>query len=93
LLALCGCAEGAKLVQETETGGVVAYLFKEDRGPMFSRYRPQAFDIMQKKCSSGYTIVREGETRGTRRVSGMVEGTEDDPGGRRWGIQFKCKSV
>lgn len=91
-LAGVGCSEAVKMVQDTPTGGVATYSYKEDRGGhMFSSYRKQAFELMQKKCSSGYKILREGEARGYTSVSGIVEGTEDEIRNRRWGMQFRCK--
>lgn len=87
-----GCSIGATLVRETPTGGVVAYSFKEERGGhLQSPYRKHAFDLIEKKCPHGYRMVREGETRGYGTGSGFQEGTEDEPIGRRWGIQFECK--
>jgi hypothetical protein len=93
LFACAGCADAAKLVQETETGGVVTYLYKADRGgPVMSPHRAEALDLIKKKCSSGYLIVREGEAQGHRSISGIVEGTEDEVRNRRWGLQFRCRS-
>lgn len=94
LLACAGCADAAKLVRETDTGGIVTYLYKEDRGgPVMSPHRPKALELIQKKCGSGYVIVREGEAQGYRSVSGTIEGTEDEVRNRRWGLQFRCKAV
>jgi len=45
---------------------------------------------MKQKCPSGYTIMKEGETRGYHSVS--LEGTEDEIRNRRWAIQFRCKT-
>jgi len=88
-----GCSDAVKLIHETETGGVVTYLFKEERGgAMFSPFRSQAFEIMKQKCPSGYMIMKEGETRGYYSVSGAVEGTEDEIRHRRWAMQFRCKA-
>jgi hypothetical protein len=92
LLLMTGCSQAAKLVQETETGGIVTYAYKVDRGgAMFSKYRGEALQLIQKKCPSGYTIVREGEAKGDSGLPGIAEGGEDDFG-RRWGLQFRCKS-
>lgn len=92
LLFVCaGCADGAKLVQETESGGVVIYPFKGDNGYMFSRLRDDAFQIIEKRCGKHYTIVKEGEAKGLSRVSGVIEGAEEVITVRRWGIQFQCK--
>ena len=92
LLFVCaGCAEGAKLVQETESGGVVTYPFKGDNGYLFSRFRDDAFRIIEHRCGKHYTIVREGEAKGRSRVSGVIEGAEEVVTERRWGLQFRCK--
>jgi len=78
--------------QESDHGGVVTYVFKQDRGgPMGSQYRRQALDVIQAKCGGKSRIIREGETKGyTSAGMGIIEGTEDDERGRRWGIQFEC---
>jgi len=78
------------LTHETDRGGVVAYLYKEDRGgPMGSPYRAEAVTVMENKCPSGYTILKEGDMRGYASRS-SVEGQEGVVG-RRWGFQFQCK--
>jgi len=91
VIVLVGCAEGAKLVQEREDGGVVAYPFKGDQGSMLSSFRNDALALMKEKCGGPYTIVREGETKGRSRVAGAVEGAQEIVQERRWGIQFQCK--
>lgn len=86
-----GCSQAVLLSQETERGGVVTYLFKEDRGgPMGSPYRKEALKIIEQKCPAGYIVLRDGEVQG---YSGMssVGGAEGEVSGRRWGIQFQCK--
>lgn len=81
------------LTHETEHGGVVTYLFKESRGgPMGSPHRNEAVAVMENKCRSGYTVIKEGEVRGYASMS-SVEGTEGEVTGRRWGLQFRCKHV
>jgi len=92
VMGLLGCVSGgAHLVRDDDSGGVVAYLYKEDRGgPTGSRYRSNAIEIMKLKCPQGYTVVKEGETRGLSGVS-SVEGTEDESS-RRWAFQFRCKT-
>lgn len=94
----CSVPRWRRLFRGSEDGaghpnrGGATYSYKEDRGGhMFSSYRKQAFELMQKKCSSGYKILREGEARGYTSVSGIVEGTEDEIRNRRWGMQFRCK--
>ena len=91
--ACLGCSDAVKLIQETERGGVVTYLFKEERGgAIFSPFRSQAFEIMKQKCPSGYRIMKEGEARGYYSISGTMEGTEDEIRNRRWAMQFRCKA-
>jgi hypothetical protein len=91
VIALAGCADGAKLIQEREDGGVVVYPFKEDQGSMLSPFRTDALVLMKEKCGGPYTIVREGETKGRTRIVSPVEGAQDIVEERRWGIQFQCK--
>ena len=92
ITVLAGCADGAKLVQEHEQGGVVIYPFKGEQGSLLSSFRKDALAIMKEKCGSGsYDIVREGETKGRARVVSPIEGQEEVIHERRWGIQFQCK--
>lgn len=85
------CSEAVLLTHETETGGVVSYLFKEDRGgPMGSPHRKDAVKMMSSKCPSGYSVLKEGLVQGYGSMS-SVEGEEGEVTGRRWGIQFRCK--
>ncbi|BCA55376.1 conserved exported protein of unknown function [Nitrospira sp. KM1] len=88
---LIGCAEGAKLVQDTGDGGVVVYPFKAPQGSMLSSFRKDAIDLMREKCGGQYTITREGETKGRTRVSTAVQGSQEMLSERRWGIEFRCK--
>lgn len=80
--------------QESDHGGVMTYSYKEDRGgPMGSQYRKQALDAIQVKCGTGSRIIREGEVKGyTSAGMGIIEGTEDEERGRRWGVRFECKT-
>ncbi len=91
LIALAGCGEGAKLLQEREDGGVVAYPFIGEQGPMLSAFRTDALALIKEKCGGLYTIVQEGETRGRSRMASPVEGAQEIVQERRWGIQFQCK--
>ncbi len=90
LLVGAGCSEGAKLIQESDSGGVVTYPFKGETGYLFSRFRAEALEMIEKRCKGAYQIVREGEAKGRSRVV-------DNPGGsevigeRRWGLEFRCK--
>jgi len=91
LCATAGCSDAVTMVRETETSGVVSYLFKEERGgPMGSPHRKEALKVMEKKCPSGYVVLKEGEVQGYGSMS-SVEGQEGEITGRRWGIQFICK--
>ncbi len=91
-LAMGGCADGAKMVQQHDRGGVVIYPFKEGQGPMLSSFRKDALDLMKTKCSDrSYSIVREGETKGRTRVVSPLDGAQELVEERRWGIQFECK--
>lgn len=62
-LALIGCAEGAKLVQERADGGVVIYPFKGEQGAILASSRKDAIALMQEKCGGLYNIVREGRQK------------------------------
>ena len=91
LIVFAGCADGAKLVQESDNGGVVVYPFKGEQGPMLSSFRNEALALMREKCGGSYTIAREGETKGRARVASPIEGAQELVQERRWGIQFQCK--
>jgi hypothetical protein len=91
-LLLGGCADGAKIVQEHDMGGVVIYPFKEGQGPMLSSFRKEGLDLMKEKCQGrSYSIVREGEAKGRTRVVSPLDGAQELVEERRWGIQFECK--
>ena len=90
LVLLTGCSDAVQMTHETEQGGIVTYLFKEDRGgPMGSPHRKAALKLIDEKCPRGYTVVRDGEVHGGSMSS--VEGQQGEITGRRWGIQFRCK--
>ena len=88
-LIFYGCAEGVKLAQDTESGGVVTYPFKET-GHLLSPFRKEAFQLIDKRCHGASRIVREGETKGRTRIQENASGGEEIKE-RRWGIQFECK--
>ena len=88
-LALAGCAEGVKFIQETETGGVVVYPYKGDNA-LVSTFRHDALEMVQKKCLKGYTVLKEGRTTGLRRIHDNVGGSEAIEL-KRWAIKFQCK--
>ena len=91
VVALAGCGEGAKLLQEGEDGGIVAYPFTGEQGSMLSSFRTDALALMKEKCAGPYIIVREGETKGRTRTVSPMAGAEEIIQERRWGIQFQCK--
>jgi hypothetical protein len=90
-LALAGCADGAKFLQETDQGGIVIYPYKGEQGSLVSSFRRDALTLMEQKCHGSYSIVREGETKGRTRVAGSVQGSQEMVQEHRWGIQFQCK--
>lgn len=92
-MVAAGCSEAVMMSQESDHGGVVTYAYKQDRGgPMGSQYRRQALDMIQAKCKAGSRLIREGEVKGYSSAGmGIIEGTEDEERGRRWGIKFECK--
>ncbi len=91
-LALGGCADGAKIVQQYDGGGIVIYPIKDGQGPMLSSFRNEALDLMKEACRDrSYSIVREGETKGRTRVVSPLDGAQEVVQERRWGVQFECK--
>lgn len=93
LLYVAGCAEGAKLAQEREHGGIVVYPLKGKQAAVLSPFRSEALALMGEKCGGSYAIVREGETKGRIRLAGAVEGGQEIERERRWAIQFECKQA
>jgi hypothetical protein len=91
LVLSVGCSQAVLLTHETEQGGVVTYLFKEDKdGPMGSPYRRDALKLIEVKCPAGYIVLNDGEVQGYSSMS-TVGGAEGEVSGRRWGIEFRCK--
>ena len=92
LWGICaGCSDAVQLAHESEGGGVVTYLYQEDRGgPMGSAYRKDAFKVIESKCPSGYAVLRDGEAKGSGSIS-TVGAKEGEITGRRWAIQFRCR--
>jgi hypothetical protein len=91
VLLLSACAEGAKLSQRTDDGGVVTYPFKGEQGHMLSSFRKDALNLIKDTCRGGYVVIREGEAKGRARVVGGIEGGQEVVRERRWGIEFRCK--
>lgn len=92
-LLTSGCADGAKLIQEHDQGGVVVYPYKGEQGPLLSSFRTDALSLMREKCGGTYTIVKEGEAKGRARMASPVDGAQEMVQERRWGIQFQCKQT
>ncbi len=88
-----GCGgDGVRLAQNLDNGGVVVYPYKSDQGHILSSFRKDAVRLMEEKCPGGYTIAREGETKGRSRLAGPIQaGGGEMIQERRWGIQFQCK--
>ena len=91
LLAASGCGQGATMVKEVDNGGVVVYPYRAEQGNILSSFRKEAVRLMEQKCPSGWTTVREGETKGRLRQASPIAGSNDVVEERRWGIQFQCK--
>jgi hypothetical protein len=90
LLMITGCMEGAKMVRVTDSGGIVSYPLKRDAETIYSPFRPEAMKLIEAQCGGSYRIVREGETKGTTRNSGLD--ADDLVTTRRfWGLQFQCR--
>ena len=88
-----GCGgDGVRLAQNLDNGGVVVYPFKTEQGHMLSSFRKEAVRLIEQRCPRGYTIVREGETKGRSRLAGPIQaGGGEMVQEPRWGIQFECK--
>lgn len=91
LVAFSGCGEGAMLVKDLDTGGVVVYPYRTEQGNLLSSFRKEAVHLMEQQCPGGYTIIREGESKGRLRQASPLAGSNDVVEERRWGIQFQCK--
>lgn len=91
LAAVSGCGDGAVLVKDLGNGGVVVYPYRVEQGNLLSSFRKEAVGLMEQKCPGGYTILREGETKGRLRQASPLAGSSDVVEERRWGMQFQCK--
>ncbi|MCC2641636.1 MAG: hypothetical protein K0S45_2049 [Nitrospira sp.] len=91
LAAMGGCGEGAMMAKDLEHGGVVVYPYRTEQGNLLSSFRKEAVRLMERKCPGGYTIIREGESKGRLRQASPLAGSSDVVEERRWGIQFQCK--
>ena len=60
-----GCSQAVLLTHETGQGGVVTYLFKEDKGgSMGSPHCRDALKLIERKCPSGYIVLKDGGSAG-----------------------------
>lgn len=87
--ALSGCSQAVQVVRDEGQAGVVTYVYKAERGAMFSPHRREALQVIAEKCPKGYKIVREGQAKTQQSVGGVIEGDEDAVR-RRWGLQYEC---
>lgn len=85
-----GCQSEAKIVRESESGGLVSYPFQTEAEVLSSAGRRDALRLITERCPEGSRILREGEIpkiskaadRAWRGQMGMD---------RLWGIQFACE--
>jgi len=85
-----GCMSAVNLAEVTEGGGVVTYPLKKDKDSIYSPFRADALNLIEEQCHGAYRIVKEGETQGVTRNSGLD--ADDLISTRRyWGLRFRCK--
>jgi hypothetical protein len=97
VIALCwsvlGCEFGTRLVNETPSGGMVAYRIADETDILHSSGRREALRIMEGKCPNGYRVITQGQIPRLdkdidRAWSGQISKNYED---RMWGIEFRCK--
>ncbi len=91
LLLLAGCSEGVKLIQATDSGGIVTYPYRSENGHLVSPFRSEAIRLIEKRCGGRYSIVKEGDAKGRTRTVSPVPGAEETVRELRWGMQFRCR--
>ena len=89
MISFMGCGSGVLLYPQGEEGGVAKYLYQEHHGPMRSPNRTEALRQISRYCLRSYTIIKEGSTRGRKRVVEGVAGA-DVITETWWGIKFRC---
>ena len=92
VLVLCaaGCAEGAKLAQANQDGGVVTYPFKGDQGHMLSSFRKDALAADERHVWRRLSdCARRRSERTSARGRRLLRRTEIVRE-RRWGIRVRC---
>jgi hypothetical protein len=92
-LSVLGCEFGTRLVNETPSGGMVAYRVTDDTDILHSSARQEALRLMDEKCPNGYRVITQGQIpRLDRNIdrawSGQISKSYED---RMWGIEFRCK--
>ena len=87
--SMTGCGSGVLLTREGIDGGVARYLYKEHQGPMVSPHRGEAFTQIKRYCVGSYKIIKEGPTRGRKRIAQGI-GKSDVIEEQWWGIRFRC---
>ena len=95
-LSFVGCAQSARLVNETATGGTVIYPYIDEQDVLTSRGRKEALRLLDEKCPTGYRISREGRIAQVdqavdRAWMGQVSRDGQPNLEKRWAIQFFCK--
>jgi hypothetical protein len=103
VLGLCaltialGCASsGAKILNESESGGTIVYSYFEEQDVLSSSNRRDALRLLEAKCPGGYRISREGQIpRISKAVDetwkGAISGNGQVSYEKQWAIQFGCK--
>ena len=89
-LCLIGCGSNVLLDPEGYHGGVVRYHYKQHQSPMLSSNRSEAFQKMKEFCGGPYVILREGPTKGRKRVT-QGFGPDEVITEEWWGMRFTCK--
>jgi len=96
-LGLSACLPEARFVQESPSGGVVAYSIENEGGILASVGRNEAIGLIEKKCPNGYRLIREGEIpRLNKKIDQLWRGqmtttTVNQVEQPVWGLEFNCK--
>lgn len=93
---MLGCGSSAKLLTESENGGIVVYPYFEDQDVLSSTSRRDALRLLEAKCPGGYRVSKEGQIpRISRDVDQTWKGQISSDGQvsreKQWGLQFVCK--
>ncbi|WHZ14801.1 MAG: hypothetical protein OJF52_001641 [Nitrospira sp.] len=97
IIPASGCTSSAKLVAESERGGMVSYAYFNDQDILSSQSRRDALRLLEAKCPGGYLVTREGEIPRINRVvdqvwKGQISSDGQVSREKQWAIQFTCKS-